>query len=184
MADRARRPIHQTVALVCGPAEADEIEILRHAAWLEPEGDCRAADEQPFAVESIGDRLHDGLESRPVELQSHDARVIPVSPSWKLLAEAGVPIGAVRRAPKRLPHALALRAALEAAWVELPAVDDDTAPLLAWLAAFHHHWPARFDEVLGARGKVVLRALRARSHDANRYLKLRRIAIDNLSRSI
>ena len=55
------------------------------------------------------------------------------------------------------------------------------APLLAWLAGFRHHWPHRFREVLGDVGDTAMEALTRALDDRNRYLKLRRIAIANLS---
>jgi hypothetical protein len=56
--------------------------------------------------------------------------------------------------------------------------------LHAWLSAFAHHWPARFLATFGERGGELLRALELRSSDANRYLKLRRIAVENLSHAL
>jgi hypothetical protein len=57
----------------------------------------------------------------------------------------------------------------------------DVAPLLAWLRAWQQHWGASFVATFGAEGDRIVAALRARLDDENRYLKLRRIAIENLA---
>jgi len=57
-------------------------------------------------------------------------------------------------------------------------------PLLAWLSAFRHHWPDTWKRELGAPGVDLLERLSAAPYDANRYLKLRRIAIESLARII
>lgn len=57
-------------------------------------------------------------------------------------------------------------------------------PLLAWLSAFRHHWPDTWKRELGAPGVDLLERLSAAPYDANRYLKLRRIAIEALARII
>jgi hypothetical protein len=53
--------------------------------------------------------------------------------------------------------------------------------LFAWLCAFQHHWPTRFDAMLGIQGHEAVAALVGSAGDSGRYLKLRRIAIENLS---
>ncbi|MEA2562476.1 MAG: hypothetical protein QOH06_3980 [Acidobacteriota bacterium] len=54
-------------------------------------------------------------------------------------------------------------------------------PLLAWLKAWKHHWPERFEQTLGWDGERCLAKLATTATDPNRYLKLRRIAVENLS---
>lgn len=54
-------------------------------------------------------------------------------------------------------------------------------PLLAWLKAWKHHWPDQFQRTLGSIGDRCLAKLEAAPTDPNRYLKLRRIAVENLS---
>ena len=54
-------------------------------------------------------------------------------------------------------------------------------PLLSWLRAFESHWPKRFDAELGSGGRTLIAQLETRSQDPNRYLKLRRIALENLA---
>lgn len=98
----------------------------------------------------------------------------------ELLMAAGVPQGAVRETPRALPDPEALREAMFAVASELD--DGELTPYVAWLAAWEHHWPASFAEVFGERGAALLARLRPRVPDGNRYLKLRRIAIENLAR--
>ena len=95
---------------------------------------------------------------------------------------AGVPVGPARPRPTALPDGEALTAAvLEGVRVLDP---PERVALAAWLAAFQHHWPAAFDTTFGADGRALLDELRARVDDPNRFLKLRRIAIDNLSTAL
>jgi hypothetical protein len=58
---------------------------------------------------------------------------------------------------------------------------EDLVPYAAWLAAWEHHWPTRFHTVFGDAGRDLASRLRARVEDPNRFLKLRRIAIENLA---
>lgn len=102
--------------------------------------------------------------------------------AWAILEAAGMPDGAIRPRPTKLPPDVDLRLAL--AWAEehsgeLPEARRD--PLRAWLRAFAHHWPARFADLFGDAGERFVAQLMAEPMDANRYLKLRRIAIENLS---
>ena len=53
--------------------------------------------------------------------------------------------------------------------------------LFAWLRAFRHHWPEHFEQILGHPGIAALAALDDPAADSNRYLKLRRIAVENLA---
>lgn len=98
---------------------------------------------------------------------------------WKTLEAAGLPDGPVRPAPRRGDFD-GIRAALAA--IDPAALDDaQAAALQAWLRAWRHHWPSRFEAELGERGDDVLAALAGRALDENRYLKLRRIAVENLA---
>jgi len=75
-----------------------------------------------------------------------------------------------------------LRIALEETAERLEKLDaGERDPLLAWLSAWKHHWPQRFRETLGEVGEQCLARLREAPVDPNRYLKQRRIAIENLS---
>ncbi len=95
------------------------------------------------------------------------------------LMAAGVPLGGPRAASVVIPDGRELLAALDAGEARLDV--DERVALAAWLAAFAHHWPSRFAAVLGPEGAARLAALRRGVVDRNRYLKLRRIAIENLA---
>lgn len=95
------------------------------------------------------------------------------------LMAAGVPLGGPRAASVVIGDGRELEAALDAAEARLDA--DERVAVAAWLAAFAHHWPARFEAVFGPAGHVRLAASRRAVIDRNRYLKLRRIAIENLA---
>ncbi len=101
--------------------------------------------------------------------------------AWDLLMQLGLPDGAVRPVPKgpfdpgravAAVREVAQRTSLETAQV---------APLLAWLRAWQHHWGEHFARTLGAEGAALIRRLQRRLDDPDRYLKLRRIAIENLA---
>ena len=97
----------------------------------------------------------------------------------EILTRAGAPIGAPRRAPRSLPPDDDLRRAVS--WLATDERPLDPAPFVAWLSAFEHHWPTRFHALFGTQGAELLSALRGELTDENRYLKLRRIAVENLS---
>jgi hypothetical protein len=97
---------------------------------------------------------------------------------WETLILAGMPDGAVRRPPASVDLD-AIRRALST--LDVAALTDgQRVVLLAWLDAFRQHWPSRYEAELEGFG-----GLRAALHrlplDANRYIKLRRIAIENLA---
>jgi len=99
---------------------------------------------------------------------------------WPVLRRAGVPVGAVRA--RGSAHEPELRHAIRVVTANpgvLPATER--VALLAWLAAFRHHWPRRFEEALGKDGATLLALLRVAPFDPNQYLKLRRIAVENLA---
>jgi hypothetical protein len=104
-----------------------------------------------------------------------------VERAWEVLRAAGVPDGAIRPSPRSLPEAPALRAALQEVLAEEPlTVSRSLEALNAWLAAFRQHWPSRFGAVLGPEGIAAHARLDRLDFDRNRYLKLRRIALENL----
>ncbi len=104
---------------------------------------------------------------------------------WEILKDAGLPDGAARPRPQGPLDGERLRAAV----ANLDEHPDTLSPrrlelLLAWLQGGYHHWPRRFAEILGpvgARYRDHLAAAAENVVDPNRYLKLRRIAIENLS---
>jgi len=104
--------------------------------------------------------------------------------AWQVLVRWGLPDGAAQAAA--LPRGAAPDPAEpRAALAEVLAGDLDARArelLLAWLDAFAHHWPARFEEILGPLGIEARRRLRsAPARDPGRHVKLRRIALETLS---
>jgi len=102
--------------------------------------------------------------------------------AWDVLTDAGVPDRAVRVPPSLRLHAASIAAAL----ASISESADRLRPherecLRAWLAAFRHHWPDRFGAMLGRLGDDMLARCTAGELDLNRYLKLRRIATENLA---
>jgi hypothetical protein len=72
-----------------------------------------------------------------------------------------------------------IRGALTAIRVDtLEAVER--AVLLAWLEGWRHHWPSRFQRELGTPAEALCIELARRGVDRDRFLKLRRIAVENL----
>jgi hypothetical protein len=102
-----------------------------------------------------------------------------VTDAWSTLERAGLPTGAVRPPPSTF-DAASVREAVGALAASRVAAGD-REPLLAWLRAWRHHWSASFAATLGREGDALIARLEADPYDVNRYLKLRRIAIENLS---
>jgi hypothetical protein len=101
---------------------------------------------------------------------------------WQLLTSAGLPAGAVRPKPSGPLDFEGLAAALVRVVADLDRLEPSRRePLLAWLKGWSHHWPTQFQRTFGEAGKRCLRHLEEYPVDVNRYLKLRRIAIENLS---
>jgi len=101
---------------------------------------------------------------------------------WELLKTSGLPDGAIRAKPSG-PLDADLRAVVARMTEDLDRLDPSRRePLLAWLKAWKHHWPEQFERTLGWVGERCLTKLETTPTDPNRYLKLRRIAVENLSR--
>ncbi len=93
-----------------------------------------------------------------------------------------MPDGAVRPCPRRLDRRR-VRKAIGVLVGHVEALEPrQVEPLLAWLRGWRHHWRDSFAASLGAEGEHLIARLEQRAPDPNRYLKLRRIAIENLSR--
>ena len=91
-----------------------------------------------------------------------------------------MPDGAARPVPSRpLPGIREAVCRLDETVDDIPS--RSVEPLLSWLRAFESHWPKRFDSELGDAGRHLIAQLETRSPDLNRYLKLRRIALENLA---
>lgn len=102
--------------------------------------------------------------------------------AWKVLRDLGLPDGAIRPLPAVKPQLEGALAAVRQVLESAELCTRDVEILAAWLAAWRHHWPRRFDEIFGAEGHRFVAALAVRRADDNRYLKLRRIAVENLAR--
>lgn len=101
-----------------------------------------------------------------------------------MLLEAGVPEGAIRPGSGWLDRE-GVRQAIHDLARGLEAIEPrQVEPLLAWLRGWRHHWPGSFAATAGSEGEALIAQLEARGPDWNRYLKLRRIALENLSRAL
>jgi hypothetical protein len=102
-----------------------------------------------------------------------------VPDAWNTLCGYGLPDGPPRPAPTSLDFDR-IREALAAIRAEVlqPA---ERAVLLAWLEGWRHHWPSRFQRELGPAAEAMCNELTRRGVDRDRFLKLRRIAVENLA---
>jgi len=89
--------------------------------------------------------------------------------TWQILRDGGLPLAIEPSGVNRTHRELA--AAICGAIAEEPS-GREAEVLAAYIFAWHHHWPASFASEMGGEAKVVV----------NRYLKLRRIALENLAR--
>ena len=102
---------------------------------------------------------------------------------WKQLVDLGVPDGTVRPATAVRADSGRTRELIATA-VARPLSPREREVLFAWLRGWKHHWPRSFAQCLGEVGESALTALEAAGIDAGRYLKLRRIAIENLAQRL
>lgn len=104
-----------------------------------------------------------------------------MDPHWEALCAAGLPDGAGRLLPS--PSLARAREAVRALGLSPESIAGwQREPLLSWLRAFAHEYPSRFASELGRDGELLAEWLEREPLDINRYLKLRRIAAENLSR--
>lgn len=101
-----------------------------------------------------------------------------MSEVWQILRDGGLPLAIERSGVTRTPRELAI--ATRAAIAEAPRGRDAEA-LSAFVFAWHQHWPASFATELGLYAEGVVEWAARTVTDANRYLKLRRIALENLA---
>jgi hypothetical protein len=101
-----------------------------------------------------------------------------VNDPWQILRAGGVPLAL----PTVRVHVPAdeLAAATRAAIATRPSGRDAEA-LAAWIFAWQQHWPRSFAANLGEDASAVTEWAAQHTVDANRYVKLRRIALENLA---
>jgi hypothetical protein len=102
--------------------------------------------------------------------------------AWQTLLDGGLPLAAARTdKPGAAPSARQLAVALRGVIAVKPAGREGEA-LAAFVFAWQAHFRTSFAAEVGADAAEVLAFARERATDAGRYLKLRRIAVENLSR--
>jgi hypothetical protein len=99
--------------------------------------------------------------------------------AWQILRDFGLPTATSPSGLKRATRELG--PATLAAVASAPTGRDAEA-LAAFVFAWQHHWPETFATELAADTTAVLEWAERNRADDNRYLKLRRIAIENLAR--
>jgi hypothetical protein len=98
--------------------------------------------------------------------------------AWQILRDGGLPLAMQASGQRRSETELA--AAVREAIASEPAGRDAEA-LAAYVLAWHQHWPRAFAAALGADAGATVAWANEHAIDANRYLKLRRIALENLA---
>jgi hypothetical protein len=101
-----------------------------------------------------------------------------VTDPWQILRDGGLPLATPRSGAR--PSAGSLAAAARAA-IETTPRGRDAGALAAFVLAWHHHWPTAFADALARDAADVIAWAERQATDANRYLKLRRIALENLA---
>ena len=101
-----------------------------------------------------------------------------MDPAWQILRDGGLPL--VVPGPRVRRSAAELASAVRVAIAENPTGRQADA-LAAFVLAWRHHWAASYAQSLAADAQLVTEWATANVTDPNRYLKLRRIAIENLS---
>jgi hypothetical protein len=102
-----------------------------------------------------------------------------VNDPWQILRAGGVPLALPTPGFKVAADDLATAAR---AVISARPTGRDAEALAAWIFAWQHHWPRSFAATLGNAATAVTAWAADHTTDANRYLKLRRIAIENLAR--
>jgi hypothetical protein len=97
---------------------------------------------------------------------------------WQILRDGGLPLATPTSGSRWSAQELA-GAAREA--IASNPQGRDAEALAAFLLAWHHHWATSFTGEFRLDGDGVLAWARRHATDDNRYLKLRRIAVENLA---
>ena len=98
---------------------------------------------------------------------------------WQILRDGGLPLALPSSGMTRSSEELAI--ATRTAIAQQPTGREAEA-LAAFVFAWHHHWPGSFARELGAHALSVVDWASRNAVDEERYLKLRRIALENLAR--
>jgi hypothetical protein len=98
--------------------------------------------------------------------------------AWQILRAGGLPLATA--GTSSTPSAAELAAAARAAIASEPSGREADA-LAAFVLAWRHHWPASFATELGDGAAPTIEWATRQIDDAGRYLKLRRIAVENLA---
>jgi hypothetical protein len=98
--------------------------------------------------------------------------------AWQILRDGGLPLA--MPVSGRRPSAAELAVATREAISTHPTGRDAEA-LAAFVLAWHQHWPTTFAAELGGEVTGVLDWAQGHKDDDDRYLKLRRIALENLA---
>lgn len=101
-----------------------------------------------------------------------------MSDAWQILRDGGLPLAIAGSGMARTPEELAR--ATRAAIATRPTGREAEA-LAAFVFAWHHHWPESFAAELGDGAAAAIEWAARNALDDGRYLKLRRIAIENLA---
>ena len=97
---------------------------------------------------------------------------------WQILRDAGVPLASPRGDAR--PTAAEVRAAVSTV-IAAAVGPRDAEALGAFLLAWRQAWPSSFAGTFGLEAPSIEAWARRQMTDDDRYLKLRRIAIANLS---
>lgn len=97
---------------------------------------------------------------------------------WQILRDGGLPLSLPRSGST--PSVEELGDAARAAIAASPGGREADA-LAAFLLAWAQHWPTSFRAAHGEDAASVAAWASAHTTDENRYLKLRRIALENLA---
>jgi hypothetical protein len=101
--------------------------------------------------------------------------------AWQILRDGGLPL-ATERTGQPITAAQLAVATFEV--ITRHPAGRDAEALAAFVFAWHQHWPTTFSTELGSDASAVLDWASRNTNDANRYLKLRRIALENLAHVI
>jgi hypothetical protein len=103
--------------------------------------------------------------------------------AWKILERAGVPCGALTREKPDLADRAGVAAATRAVLAQPERLGErEHVSLLAWLRAWASSFPTSFRETFGDDGPAILARAAEGVEDVGRYLKLRRLAREQLLR--